>query len=75
LLLLLPLASCSTSGDDEWQNRADAVNYINITLSVSAGNEQLTRANAPVGGEEGDGRENGIDTRENEVDGVTVIFY
>lgn len=75
LLLLLPLASCSTSGDDEWQNRAGAVNYINITLSVSAGNEQLTRANTPVGGEEGDGRENGIDTRENEVDGVTVIFY
>lgn len=75
MLLLLPLASCSTSGDDEWQAGADAVSYINITLSVSAGTEQMTRANTPAGGEEGDGLENGIDTRENEVDGVTVIFY
>lgn len=69
------MAACTTSGDEEWQDRANAVNYINITLSVSAGNEQLTRATTPTGGEEGDGRENGIDTRENEVEGVTVIFY
>ena len=75
LLLLLPLASCSTSGDDEWQAGGKAVSYINITLSVSAGTEQTTRANTPAGGEEGDGRENGINTRENEVEGVTVIFY
>lgn len=75
MLLLLPLASCNTSGDDEWQASSNAVSYINITLSVSAGTEQLTRSNTPTGGEEGDGRENGIDTRENEVEGVTVIFY
>ena len=35
----------------------------------------MTRANTPLGGEDGDGREQGIETRENEVEGVTLIFY
>ena len=77
-VLLLPLLawSCQGGSDDMGDAAAhrDAAQYINLTISVSAGNENVTRAN-PNGGEEGDGRERGIDTRENEVEGVTVIFY
>ena len=78
-LFLLPMATaCGLVTDDIEETiprEADAVDYINITISVRASEAVGTRANKPQGGEEGDGREKGIDTRENEVDGVTLIFF
>lgn len=76
-LLLLPMVSACglvTDDYDDLPNVPDAVNYINITISVRASGSE-TRGNTPQGGEEGDGREKGINTRENEVDGVTLIFF
>ncbi|MBR2238081.1 MAG: hypothetical protein IJ887_09465 [Prevotella sp.] len=77
-LMLLPLLAWScqlvTEDYDCESDISDANQYINIIISVSADNNSATRAN-PNGGEEGDGREKGIVTRENEVDGVTIIFY
>lgn len=82
-LMLLPLLAWSCQlvtddFDDETANISNATQYINITISVSASESPFTRAKEPKGGEEGDGREKGIEgieTRENEVEGVTVIFY
>ena len=76
--LLLPLLASSCQWvtddyDDETADVSNATQYINITISVSASESPVTRA--PLGGEEGDGREKGIDTRENLVEGVTLIFY
>ncbi|MBO6031216.1 MAG: hypothetical protein J6Q22_07070 [Prevotella sp.] len=75
--MLLPLLATSCQwmtddGDCESDIR-DAAQYINVTISVSASESPFTRS--PQGGENGDGREKGIDTRENEVDGVTLIFF
>ena len=75
--LLLPLLASSCQWvtddyDDETAGSSDT-NYIKLTLHVRA-SAAVTRAN-PTGGEDGDGREKGIETRENKVDGVTVIFY
>ena len=47
--------------------------YVNFTFTVSTGKESVTRA-TPAGGENGDGREAGFE-RENEVTGVTLVFY
>ena len=75
--LLLPamLASCQWMKEDFDDEIADssAARYINITVSVSASNEAVTRA-TPLGGEYGDGWEKGFD-RENEVENITLIFY
>ena len=75
--LLLPLLACScqwmtTDYDDEIDINANT-KYINITISVSASSSPVTRA--PLGGEYGDGTEKGIETRENEVKDITLIFY
>ena len=73
---LLPmLASCQLITEDYDDEISDnsASRYINITVSVSASNEPVTRAN-PTGGETGDGLEKGND-RENQVDNITLIFY
>ena len=73
---LLPmLASCQLITEDYDDEISDnsASRYINITVSVSASNEPVTRAN-PTGGETGDGLEKGLD-RENAVDNITLIFY
>ena len=77
-LLLLPLlaSSCHWMNEDyDCEETADSrtPQYINVTIAVSASDSPVTRA--PLGGEYGDGREKGIETRENEVDGVTLIFY
>lgn len=75
MLLSLLASSCqwiTDDYDDETASSSDT-NYIKLTLHVRA-SAAVTRAN-PTGGEDGDGREKGIETRENKVDGVTVIFY
>ena len=78
--MLLPLLAWSCQWmtedyDDELVDSSSEVpQYINITISVSAGKIPATRAN-PAGGEYGDGVEQGIDTRENEVKNITLIFY
>ena len=75
MLLSLLASSCqwiTDDYDDETAGSSDT-NYIKLTLHVRA-SAAVTRAN-PTGGEDGDGREKGIETRENKVDGVTVIFY
>lgn len=74
---LLPLlASCQwmTEDYDVETDVSDALQYINVTISVSAGNDPVTRA-YPAGGEYGDGSEKGIDERENKVNNITLIFY
>lgn len=75
MLLSLLASSCqwiTDDYDDETAGSSDT-NYIKLTLHVRA-SAAVTRAN-PTGGEDGDGREKGIETRENKVDGITVIFY
>lgn len=74
LIVLPAITSCYNYDDMENVNGSDVSNYINVTLAVST-SSSTTRANIPQGGEDGDGREKGIDTRENAVDGVTLIFY
>lgn len=73
---LLPmLASCQLITEDYDDEISDnsASRYINITVSVSASENPITRA-YPNGGETGDGLEKGFD-RENTVNYVTLIFY
>ena len=73
-LLLLPIASaCSLVTDDidNIENQSET-RYINLTIAVNTGNQSHTRA--PLGGENGDGREAGFD-RENQVTGITLILY
>lgn len=76
-LLLLPLLvwSCEWMKEDFDDEIADnnSARYINITVSVSASENPVTRA-YPTGGETGDGLEKGFD-RENKVEDITLIFY
>ena len=51
---------------------ATANQYINLTITVSSGSGGTTRA--PLGGEDGDGREAGF-ARENFVEGITLMLY
>lgn len=51
---------------------ATANQYINLTITVSSGSGGTTRA--PLGGEDGDGREAGF-ARENSVEGITLMLY
>ena len=77
LMALIVLSAATSCYDYDKQDviSETPVNYINVTLTVSASSAPMTRANTPLGGEDGDGREQGIETRENEVEGVTLIFY
>jgi hypothetical protein len=74
-LIVLSAATSCYDYDKQDVISETPVNYINVTLTVSASSAPMTRANTPLGGEDGDGREQGIETRENEVEGVTLIFY
>ena len=74
-IVLTAATSCYNYDQEESVAYSDITNYINVTLTVRTSNSSMTRANTPKGGEDGDGREKGIDTRENAVDGVTLIFY
>ena len=76
-VLLLPLLCACSSGNDDDSDApeypADATEkYISLSIVVSTGNESTTRA--PLGGENGDGREAGFE-RENKVTGITLMFY
>ena len=84
-LLLLLLCACSfyeyTPADDAdlpTSSTTQVAKYINLSIVVSSGNEGSTRAttrdNEPKGGEDGDGRETGLD-RENFVKGITLMLY
>ena len=77
-LLLLPMASaCSLVTDDydNIENQPEA-RYINLTIAVSNGLDNMTRAanDKPTAGENGDGREAGF-MRENAITGITLILY
>lgn len=72
LIVLLAVTSCYNYDDGEIVNNSTPSNYINITISVSAGESPVTRS--PQGGEDGDGREAGF-ARENTVNGITVVLY
>ena len=74
-VLAILMSSCQWMSEEYDDEIADssAAQYINITVSVSASNNPVTRAN-PRGGEYGDGPEKGLD-RENEVSSITLIFY
>ena len=74
LTVLPALTSCYDYGEEGELQNSDNVNYINVTVAVSTSNGAMTRANMPLGGEDGDGNEKGIDS-ENAVEGVTLIFY
>lgn len=78
-LMLLPLLAWSCQlvtddFDDETANISNAAQYINITISVSASESPVTRAN-PTGGEYGDGTVKGSDDPENKVNNITLIFF
>lgn len=79
--LLVPAlaVSCQMMKEDFVDEIADssATQYINITVSVSAGNNPVTRA-YPMGGEYGDGVEKGLENNninENKVNDITLIFF
>jgi hypothetical protein len=75
-LIVLPATTSCFNYDDEdiIIDSQSGSHYINVTISVSASDSPVTRAN-PVGGEYGDGVEKGIDPRENEVNDITLIFF
>ena len=74
VILAAPLLmSCYNYDKDEVEMMTDdGEKYINLTIAVSADNQARTRA--PLGGENGDGREAGFQ-RENLVSGITLILY
>lgn len=76
LLALLLLTACQWVTDDypdEDTFRNNALNYINLTITVSNGEERNATRAVPVGGENGDGREAGFE-RENAITGITFIL-
>lgn len=76
VLLLLPLlTACQWMHDDYddiLQPPTPTDQYLNITISV-AGSTQSAATRAPLGGENGDGREAGF-ARENAITGITLIL-
>lgn len=73
LFVLPAVTSCYNYDDEENVVYSDpAANYINVTISVSASDNAITRS--PLGGEYGDGTEKGIE-REYKVKTITLIFY
>ena len=73
--LAAPLLMSCYNYDQEEEMTDTSEKYINLKIAVSTGGQNATRAGEkPAGGEDGDGREAGF-IRENEVSGVTVMFY
>ena len=71
-LVVLPAATSCYNYDEE-EIISNSNQYINVTISVSASDNAVTRA--PQGGEYGDGTEKGQEERENKVNKITLIFY
>ncbi len=70
---LVMLSACTDDDGEKVPNVSGC--YINLAISVSNGSSHFTRAGEkPTGGEDGDGREAGIE-RENTVTGITLILY
>lgn len=77
-LPLLCACSLVTATDDDPTEpqpspSTETAHYINLNIVVSSGNENAGMR-APLGGEDGDGRETGL-KRENEVVGITLMLY
>jgi len=73
--LAAPFLMSCYNYDQEEEMTDTSEKYINLKIAVSTGGQNATRAGEkPAGGEDGDGREAGF-IRENEVSGVTVMFY
>lgn len=73
LIVLPATTSCYDYHNQELaEDSKDVAQYINVTISVSAGTGADTRG--PQGGEYGDGVEKGSE-RENKVNNITLIFY
>lgn len=72
VILLAATASCYNYDQEEIID-GKASQYINISVSVSVSNENMTRA-LPAGGETGDGLEKG-NARENKVNTISLFFY
>ena len=77
LLLVMSFASCAsdTTSDSPMLNK-DMKTYLQVRVTVDgSGDTRASRATTgPQGGEEGDGRESGIN-KENEVNSLTVLLY
>ena len=77
-MLAVPvLLLCACSSNEAWEEQPtpgdpDAPQYINLTISVSNGSQQ-TSTRAPLGGEDGDGREQAFE-RENAIKNITFIL-
>lgn len=68
------LTACQFEDDQDCPKEEHfSSSYINLTIAVSDG-QGRTRANEPLAGEDGNGRETGFE-RENAVTGVTLILY
>lgn len=77
LLTVAPmLTACQMSDGEECPQEpsVDVRQYINLSVTVSGGHSATRAGNQPAAGENGDGREAGLE-RENEVSGITVILY
>ncbi len=77
--ILMGAVSCTTVTDKEDESKViatkDLPTYINLTIAVSNGINNITRAGEiPTAGENGDGREAGFE-RENAITGITLILY
>lgn len=78
MTVTLMLCACQFSDGledcDDGQQNTEIKKYINLTVTVSAGNTVTRAGNQPAGGEDGDGREHGLE-RESSVSGITLILY
>ncbi len=73
LLATLVLSACSDSDSDGTSQMNGGSTYLQVTVQVASDSD--TRADdGPNGGEDGDGREAGIN-HENEVNDVTLLLY
>ena len=77
LLLVMSFASCASdnTSDSPMPNK-DMKTYLQVKVTVEgSGDTRASRATSgPQGGEDGDGRETGIN-KENDVNSLTVLLY
>ena len=73
IVLVVTFSACSDVKEREIVNPNYGNCYVNFAISVSNGDTKM-RAATPTGGEDGDGREAGVE-RENTIQGITVILY